>query len=370
MFDVEKNAWLFNKNRNFLIFFALLLFVFICVASAYFLLKKEKIEIDLTEYSIDPIVIVDSLEDSGYPYVFDEKKSKLVVGDEQAEYIFKLLSVQGSKFDRVGFEVFDVQEYGVSDFKQKVSLVRALQGELEKTILSMDGVMEARVHLVINNSRFQRKKGDMGKASVYLKLTGDTVSSLKKDVMDLVLFSVPNLGKSNIKVITNQNGSFNSLDDYPLMHHKIRVEDYYKDKVIGVVSALYSASDFVVNVDISISSEDFQSKSEKILPANGKGVITSTKERVNESSKGQGKGLDKIVSKDIEQEFRTGTTLESIKKIPFSIERKSVAVLVLKAVSENELKALRAVLIASTGMDTKHGDEIVIRSIPQGEPNG
>ncbi len=370
MFDVEKNAWLFNKNRNFLIFSALLLFIFLCVMSAYFFLKKEKIEIDLTQYKIDPLIIVESLDNTGHPYMFDDKKSKLVVEDEQAEYIFKLLSDQGSKFDRVGFEVFDVQEYGVSDFKQKVSLVRALQGELEKTILSMDGVMEARVHLLINNSRFQRKKGNTGKASVYLKLTGDAVSSLKRDVMDLVLYSVPNLAESNIKVITNQSGSFNSLDDYPLMHHKVRVEDYYKDKIIGIVSALYSVGNFVVNVDVSVSSDDFQSKSEKIHPVKGKGIAISKKERYNESSKGQGKGLDKIVSKDVEQEFRTGTTVESIKRSPFSIERKNVAVLILRSVPENELKSLEAVLVASAGIDVKQGDKIVIKSISQGEPNG
>jgi len=59
----------------------------------------------------------------------------------------------------VGFEIFDKQGLGATEQSQRVSYQRALQGELARTIGTLDGVRQARVHLVMpDSSLFRRDK--------------------------------------------------------------------------------------------------------------------------------------------------------------------------------------------------------------------
>ena len=66
----------------------------------------------------------------------------------------------------VGFELFNNMEFGVSDFVQKINFQRALQGELTRTILAIDEVQSARVHLALTEQGLFRKDASKSKASV------------------------------------------------------------------------------------------------------------------------------------------------------------------------------------------------------------
>ena len=66
----------------------------------------------------------------------------------------------------VGFEVFNSEEFGASDFVQKINYQRALQGELTRTIMSIDEVESARVHLALPEQGLFRKEQERAKASV------------------------------------------------------------------------------------------------------------------------------------------------------------------------------------------------------------
>jgi Flagellar biosynthesis/type III secretory pathway lipoprotein len=359
---VENNVSALDKHKVIIISVVFTVITAACIF-LFFILKNKEVEFDLSPYNSEiPKLFVD-LESQEIPYKHNEESGLLVVNEVDNLRVQSLLTTNKSKFERIGFEIFDVQEYGVSDFRQKVSLVRALQGELEKTILAMDGVVEARVHLVVNNSKFQRKRGETGRASVYLKLSDSANGDVKRNVIDLVAYSVPNLKEENIKIISNQAGNLGSLADYPILHHKVRVENYYRDKVTGVVSSLYPVDMFVVNVDVQVSSEQFNSKSEKVLALNGSGVAVSKKERTDEKHQGQGKDKQKNTKKDIEYQYRTGTTIENVSRLPFSIERKSIAILILKKVEDSDLTILKSVIAASTGINEKSGDTMIIKSI-------
>jgi flagellar M-ring protein FliF len=360
---VEKNAWLFNKDRNAWVFGIIFIFVSVSVLAAYFLLSESEKRIDLSVYGLDSAELEHSLNQSGIEFRFENNKETLLIQKDNENSVLSLLEEQSNNHDRVGFEVFDAQEYGVSDFKQKISLIRALQGELEKTILTMDGVLDARVHLVINNKRF-RTNDNTGKASIYLKLSNtDDNSGLKGKVVDLVKYSVPSVTEENIKVITNETKKLLTLEDYPLMHHKVKVEEYYKDKLIEVLSILYSVDRFVVNVDISVSADEYQSQSEKVIPSNGDQIAVSKKERINETSKGKGTALEKNVSKDIEHKFRTGTTIENITRSPFMILSKNIGVLLLDKISNEEIEDLEQLISVTAGVNTTSGDRLIVKSI-------
>src|SRR5262245_61546964 len=70
----------------------------------------------------------------------------------------------------VGFEIFDRQGLGATEQSQRVSYQRALQGELARTIGALDGVQQARVHLVLPESTLFRRDRQEARASVSLKL--------------------------------------------------------------------------------------------------------------------------------------------------------------------------------------------------------
>jgi flagellar M-ring protein FliF len=107
-----------------------------------------------------------------------------------------------------GFELFEEPKFGLTEFAQQVNFQRALQGELERTIRSIDGIDNARVMLVMPKDRlFSSDKDNKGSASIMVTLRRgvyldpDQVESITQ----LVGTAVPGLAGGNITV-TDQQG--------------------------------------------------------------------------------------------------------------------------------------------------------------------
>jgi flagellar M-ring protein FliF len=84
---------------------------------------------------------------------------------------------QGSPHSgRMGFELFDKMSWGQTEFDEKVTYQRALEGELERTIETLSDVKSARVHLVMPTDSVYEDKQRAAKASVILKLSGNNIS--------------------------------------------------------------------------------------------------------------------------------------------------------------------------------------------------
>lgn len=84
---------------------------------------------------------------------------------------------------RMGFELFDKMSWGQTEFDEKVTYQRALEGELERTIATLSDVKSARVHLVMPTDSIYENQQRDGKASVILKLKGNNIS---KDAVQAV----------------------------------------------------------------------------------------------------------------------------------------------------------------------------------------
>lgn len=103
---------------------------------------------------------------------------------------------------RLGFEIFDKQNWGESDFAEKVNYQRALEGELERTIQDLSDVEAVRVHLVLpHDSLFTDQQRD-AKASVLVKLRNGHLSERSlKAITYLVASSVDTLDPGNVTVV-------------------------------------------------------------------------------------------------------------------------------------------------------------------------
>ncbi|MEY4550856.1 MAG: hypothetical protein RL685_7051, partial [Pseudomonadota bacterium] len=103
----------------------------------------------------------------------------------------------------VGFEIFDSARFGATEFEQQVNLRRAMEGELSRSINTIEGVMSARVHLVLPERRLFAARSEGASASVVVKLHPGQNFGRREvaGVVHLVSSAVPGLSKDRVSVV-------------------------------------------------------------------------------------------------------------------------------------------------------------------------
>jgi len=170
---------------------------------------------------------VDALSDKGVKYELRQSGTAVYVPREKVYELRMNLMGQGIISDGpLGDKIFDQNTLGMTNFMQKVNLRRALEGELARTIASLNQVEQARVHLVIPEKRAFSRKQNQPTASVVLHLTGrealsenqiigisslvaGAVEGLTSDEVTLLdtrgkLLSNPKQGDTNAMLTANQ----------------------------------------------------------------------------------------------------------------------------------------------------------------------
>ena len=129
------------------------------------------------------------------------------------------LQVAGAKTQsgRMGFEIFDKASWGQTEFDEKVNYQRALEGELERTIMTMGGVKSARVHLVMATDSVFLDREQGAKASVTLKLSGNGLTREQAgSIQRLVAGAVSGLKPTDVAIIdTDSNELLGQGDSSP-----------------------------------------------------------------------------------------------------------------------------------------------------------
>jgi flagellar M-ring protein FliF len=156
----------------------------------------------------DAKAIADKLTEQKKEFIVKEAEngfSILVAG--QPDDVNKLkLDIAGSGLARSGkpgLEIFDKNQFGMTDFTEQVNLQRALEGELARTISSLSEIFEARVHIVLpKDSVFSENKED-AKASVKLKLkpNAELSKSSVAGIKGLLAGAVPGLHTYNVSIV-------------------------------------------------------------------------------------------------------------------------------------------------------------------------
>lgn len=108
----------------------------------------------------------------------------------------------------VGFEIFDKQNFGETEFQQRVNYIRAVQGEIARTIMAIDGVEKARVHIVIPEPSLFAQDARQPSASVQINLLKGRrlADGQVKGILHLIVTSVEGLTEANVNII-DQNGN-------------------------------------------------------------------------------------------------------------------------------------------------------------------
>lgn len=278
----------------------------------------------------------------------------------------------------VGYEIFDTLSYGVSDFAQKIHYLRAVQGELSRTIASLEEVKSARVHIVLPEDRLFDRASSTAKASVIVTMAPKqtlTVSQID-GIRHLVSSSVKGLAANDV-VISDDHGVLLTTSGQNaqnqaavLLGDKEKIEQDLVAKCATILAHVFGEGNAVVNVNVTLALSEVNETRETILPVNPKsdsGVLVQRKHSITRKS-----GTDPDASQarsnhtqeTSEDVYETGKLVESKVKKPGEIVRISLSALVPKETDEAQLASVRNLLSATVGIDSNRGDLLAVERLP------
>ncbi len=358
----------------------------------------------------DTALIIDQLEKDNVPYRIVNEGTIEV----PKEYLYKeriAIAAQGiPKSSKIGFELFDKTDFGETDFAQKIKYLRALEGELSRTVMGLNPIEDAQVHIALPKESVFVEEKTSPTASVVvklregMKLTSRQITGIK----NLVAASVPELEPANVKLI-DQNGvplgddatqeGFEPELVAAQVKYKKEFERAYEKKIEKVLAPILGGKDKVVakvTIDFDFkqknevseyydpesvvrSEQSLEEKREGATPAEVGGVPGAI------SNIGPVEGTDK--NKPAGEKYEkssTTTNYEISKKVTntkgefATIKRITAAVVVdgkyenkidektqeektvYVPLDETEIKAIENIVKNSIGYDAKRGDEIAV----------
>jgi len=162
----------------------------------------------------DAAGIIQELESRNIPFKIEQNGTKILVPEDRVLQLRLELAQQGlPSGGSVGYELFDdADTLGSTNFMQNVNLVRALEGELARTIGSINSVKSARVHLVMPRRELFSREKQQPSASVVMQMRGPVRLSAEQvaAVQHLVASAVPQLTPQRISLIDNKGSLLSS----------------------------------------------------------------------------------------------------------------------------------------------------------------
>lgn len=157
----------------------------------------------------DSSSIAGALEEAGIPYEISPDGGRVMVAGNAVGRARLLLADKGlPDGGSLGYEIFDERTgFGTTEFVQNINQVRALEGELARTVTEMEAVRTARVHLVLPKRELFERRSRKAKASVLLDLRPGAKLDDRKaaSIQALVASAVPDLRPDDVTVVLSDN---------------------------------------------------------------------------------------------------------------------------------------------------------------------
>lgn len=362
--------------------------------------------------SSDAAKVIEQLEKDEIPYELHEGNVIKVPKDVVYKERIAIASLGIPKDNRVGFELFNTQEFGATSFDQNVKYLRALEGELSRTISALAPIDNATVSLAIpKKSLFVEKQADPTASVMINVIEGRKLSSKQiRGIKNLVAAAVSKLKPENVMLISSDGETLGGEDEMTQMgelsvvqqKYKTKEEDKLQKKIVSVIAPFVGGSEKVVaqvsiDFDFSIknsTSETFdpenvvrseqisEEKREGAKPAEVGGVPGTV------SNIGPVQGLESERLKETYEKntgttnYEVGKTVSTVTSQFARIKRISAAVIVDgkykykldadgKFTKETEyeplngidLEALLSLASQSIGIDKTRGDEISVKNL-------
>lgn len=357
--------------------------------------------------STDSGAVAAKLEETQIPYEISTDGSRILVPGNEVGRARMLLADSGlPNGGSMGYEIFDKQSgFGTTNFIQNINQVRALEGELARTISSLDSVRSARVHIVIPKRELFSKETRSSSASVFLGIqSGSSLEGAQiQAIQSIVSSAVPNLKSASVSVIDSDGNLLakGSGDDENLMslktedlrrNYEKRLQRQIEDQIgrivgFGKVTAIVNAE---MNFDQISLNEEIYDPAGQVLRSS-QSTQEDSKEREPASSDvsvgnnlpGVGgdllsNGAPSLESSRNEEvtNYEISKTIKSTVRQSGNIKKLSVSVLVdgrytkdeegneiYAQRSEEEMAQIASLVKTSVGFNEGRGDEIEIANL-------
>ncbi|PAF47326.1 flagellar M-ring protein FliF [Helicobacter sp. 12S02634-8] len=401
----------FNKKQKIVIIASVILIVTFIMFLLIFPLKGDKYS---SGYGVlfegmnpsDNALVLQYLQQNQIPYKVPKDDTILIPKDRVYEERIALASQGIPKTSKVGFEIFDVKDFGATDFDQNIKLIRATEGELSRTIESLNPIDKANVHIAIPKDSVFVSKEVAPTASVMLKIKPDKrlLPAQIVGIKNLVAASVSKLTPDNVKLVNENGEPLGEGDDFSTskeiaatqLKYKQNFENILENKIVNILSPIVGGPDKVVariNADFDFSQK--KSTQETYDPNN----VVRSEQNLEEKREGaqpkqiggvpgavsnigpvQGLDDDKLKEKYEKSQnttnYEVGKTISEIKGEFGVLSRLSAAVVVdgrykkdtqgdgetiqYVPLSEDEMQKIDALVKQAIGYNQSRGDNVTV----------
>jgi len=352
--------------------------------------------------------IANKLKEKKITYKIENGGKAILVPSSDVYEIRLQLAMEGvPKSGQIGFEIFDnTNIIGMTNFMEKVNYQRALQGELSRTIQSLNEISQARVHLVLPESSSFIEKKKLARASVMIKLKPGKWLAKKQviGIANLIASSVEDLTTKNITIIDEKGnmllgGEENDETTY-LSGNQIElkrdVEQYLTNKIQLLLIPVLGIGKSAVTVDAKLNFDQIRKTEERYDPEGkvvknevrsettregGGGVIGGSpgvKTNLGQNSLlSQGLNPEKETKEESNIQYAINKTIEDTIGEVGNIEKLSIAVAVDGTYktgpdgkneyiprSKEEIDKLVSIIKGAIGYNSSRGDTIAVTNVP------
>jgi flagellar M-ring protein FliF len=297
----------------------------------------------------------------------------------------------------VGYEIFDEASFAITDEDRAIMYQRAMEGELARSIMTLEEVDYARVHLAMSEETLFSREVHQGNATVILDLNPlyEFQAQHVKGIIALVSSAVSNLPKENISVVdTNANllsdnlylgdeQQSNSQAALESLAIKQQFESQLESELQNMLEHTYGTGKIVVNIDAKL---DLNSKEVTTIEYSDDGILKSQQDYFerNNSTGTANTGMSPVdnnieyysVDTDDAMNDSTITNFETVRnyevgetrtyqiKAPGEVLSISTAIIYDGTLSATEVLSLQNIVSAAVGIDESRGDRISVEGIP------
>ncbi|MEQ1947284.1 MAG: flagellar basal-body MS-ring/collar protein FliF [Bryobacteraceae bacterium] len=352
----------------------------------------------------DASALVAKLKEAAIEYRLGEGGSTILVPSARVSEARLSLAGQGlPKSGRIGFELFDKANFGASEFTEQVNYHRAVEGELERTVMSIREVEQARIHLTFAKESIYTEVRQPAKASVLLKLRAGSKLSLQNvaAICQLTASAVPELSPDQVSVVDSngnllnrpkRGGAADAMNETALDYKKT-IERDFQNKIAATLDPMLGSEHFRVSVSADIDTSSAEQEEETYDPQKSAMSSSQTSEDGNGQSSASGgvpgtasnlprpasapaAGAPAFTRKTSNVTYQNSRIIRRTKLPQGGVSKLAISVLVdhnvrfegakriVEAPSPEKLMVVHDLVAATSGFNMDRGDQLVVEAFP------
>ena len=289
----------------------------------------------------------------------------------------------------VGLELFKETDFSSTDFAQRINYQRALQGELERTLQTVNGVRSVRVHVILADPGLFKSDSTKASAAVSVSMQPgrDLTRAQVRGIQRLVTASVPELKIDDVVVLDESGSSLTQAStglageaSSGQLEMKREADQYLEGKLARLLQDVVPQGVVSLSVDAELDARQSRVTTEEPLAVAGPkdqehpaGVLV--KEHQSQHTRATGTAPASTDAPDADtaewdNEYKVGQRMEQVLSAPGSMRKLSVAVVLQGAPATLGAAQVEQLVANAVGIDRSRGDSVDVLLLPAPAASG